>query len=162
MRYHNITKDDMLNGDGVRVVLWLSGCEHHCEGCHNPITWDPNGGLEFTEDTWKELEQSLNRGYISGLTLSGGDPLHVYNRDDVLELCKIVKQRFPHKTIWLYTGYLWEHINNLELLKYVDVLVDGPFKKQYADTAYHWAGSTNQRVIDVQESLKYGRVIRHK
>ena len=161
MRYHNISKDDMLNGDGLRVVLWLSGCEHGCPGCQNPITWDPNSGLIFTGDTWEELEDLLDNDYISGLTLSGGDPLHTINRDEVLELCKMVKHCFPTKTIWLYTGYLWEEIEHLEILDYIDVLVDGPFKKELADITYHWAGSTNQRVIDVQESLKQDRIVEY-
>lgn len=161
MRYHNITKDDMLNGDGLRVVLWLSGCEHGCPGCQNPITWDLNSGLIFDGDAWSEIKELLEKDYISGLTLSGGDPLHHMNREDVLELCKMTKHFFPNKTIWLYTGYLWEEIEHLEILDYIDVLVDGPFKKELADVTYHWAGSTNQRVIDVQESLKQDRIVEY-
>ena len=104
MRYHNITKDDMLNGDGLRVVLWVAGCEHQCKGCHNPITWDINGGIEFDEAARQEIFEELEKPYISGITLSGGDPLHTQNRKEIKELAKEIREKFPDKTIWLYTG----------------------------------------------------------
>ena len=104
MRYHNITKDDMLNGDGLRAVLWLSGCDHHCAGCQNPLTWDPNGGLLFDQKAKEELFDILKRPYISGITFTGGDPLHIANISDVEKLIYEIKERFPDKTIWLYTG----------------------------------------------------------
>lgn len=158
MRYHNITKDDMRNGDGLRVVLWLAGCEHHCPGCQNPITWDPNGGLEFGLDALEELLDDLDHDYISGITFSGGDPLHPNNRDGVMIIASFVKTMM-YKTVWLYTGYLWEKVKDLPVMQYVDVLVDGPFMQDLADVKYPWAGSTNQRVIDVQKSLKTCKVV---
>ncbi len=162
MRYHNITHDDMLNGDGLRTVLWVSGCTHHCEECQNPITWDINGGLLFDEAAESEFFQEASKGYISGVTFSGGDPLHPQNRDEITRLAKKFKQKFPEKNIWLYTGFLWEDIKDLEVIKYTDVLVDGPYKKDLRDTQLHWKGSSNQRVIDVQPSLKNNTVVLHK
>jgi len=159
MRYHNITKDDMLNGDGLRVVLWVSGCDHCCKDCQNPITWDPNGGLLFDEEVKAELYEVLNRDYISGLTLSGGDPLYVTNREDILKLVKEVKEKFPKKTIWLYTGFLWESIKDLEIMNYIDVLIDGEFVVEQLNTQLYWRGSANQRVIDVQKSKTAEKVV---
>lgn len=154
MRYHNITKDDMLNGDGLRVVLWVAGCSHCCKECQNPVTWDPDGGLLFDEEAKKELFTELAKPYISGITFSGGDPLHSVNRLDVRNLMEQIKQEFPNKTIWLYTGDVWERILHYPMLQYVDVLVDGEFKVEEKDVKLLWKGSKNQRVIDVQKSLK--------
>lgn len=154
MRYHNITKDDMLNGDGLRVVLWVAGCSHCCKECQNPVTWDPNGGLLFDEEAKAELFETLEKPYISGITFSGGDPLHSANRLDVRNLMAEIKEKFPNKTIWLYTGDSWENILHYPLLHYVDVLVDGEFKIELKDNNLLWKGSKNQRVIDVQKSLK--------
>lgn len=149
MRYHNITKDDMLNGDGLRVVLWVAGCAHACPGCHNPETWDAAGGIPFDQAAKDELFAELEKDYVSGVTFSGGDPLFPANRETVGVLCREIRQRFPDKTIWLYTGYRWEQIEELELIDTVDVLVDGRFEQALADTALHWRGSANQRLIDV-------------
>lgn len=150
MNYHNITTDDMLNGDGLRVVLWVSGCSHGCKGCHNPQTWDENSGIKFDDESKKELFEKLSKDYISGLTISGGDPLHWSNVDCVLSLIKEIKLTFPDKTIWLYTG---DEVKSMELddrkaeiFALVDVIVDGTFEMQLCDPNYHWAGSTNQRV----------------
>lgn len=154
MRYHNITKDDMLNGDGLRVVLWVAGCSHCCRECQNPVTWDPNGGLLFDEKAKEELFEALGKPYISGITFSGGDPLHSANRMDVKKLMEEIKSRFPNKTIWLYTGDSWESIVHYPLLQFVDVLVDGEFKAEEKDANLLWKGSKNQRVIDVQKTLK--------
>lgn len=147
MNYHNITKDDMLNGDGLRVVLWVAGCEHHCKGCHNPITWDENGGLLFDKAAKQEIFEELKKDYVSGITFSGGDPLHIKNRTDITVLAKEIKEIFPSKTIWLYTGYTYEAVKDLEIISYLDVLVDGKFVKELSDVNYHWAGSTNQKII---------------
>ena len=133
MRYHNITKDDMLNGDGLRVVLWVAGCEHHCPNCQNPVTWDINGGLEFDEAAKKEIFDELEKNYVSGITFSGGDPLHTQNRKDVGAL--------------------------IEDMKYVDVMVDGEFVDGLKDNKLLWRGSTNQKVIDVQKSLEIDKVV---
>ena len=154
MRYHDITKDDMKNGDGLRAVLWVSGCEHACPGCQNPITWDPDDGLIFDEKAKEELFDILSKDYISGLTLSGGDPLFPGNRSDILKLLKEVKESFPEKTVWCYTGYTYEDIKDLEHMKYIDVLVDGRFIESLKDNKYEWAGSTNQRVIRLNEMTK--------
>lgn len=159
MNYHNITKDDMLNGDGLRAVLWLSGCDHGCKECQNPITWDPNGGLPFDEAAREELFEVLGRDYISGVTLSGGDPLFTNNRGEVTELCREIRERFPGKTVWLYTGYTYEQIKMLPVLEYVDVLVDGEFEVDKLDVSAQWRGSINQRVIDVPQTRKLGQIV---
>ena len=159
MRYHNITTDDMLNGDGLRTVLWVSGCNHHCEGCHNPITWDINGGIPFDEDAENELFEKISPDYISGITFSGGDPLHPENRNEITRLAKKVREMFPKKSIWLYTGYTFDEIKDLEIVNYLDVVVDGQFRKDLFEEKLHWKGSANQRVIDVCETLKVGRIV---
>lgn len=153
MRYHNITKDDMLNGDGLRVVLWVAGCTHCCKDCQNPITWDPDGGLKFDQAAKDEIIEQLEKSYISGITFSGGDPLHPANRSEIKLLMKEIKEQYPEKTIWLYTGFLWEEIKDMELMKYVDILVDGEFVVDLKNTKLMWRGSSNQRVIDVPKSL---------
>lgn len=154
MRYHNITKDDMLNGDGLRVVLWVAGCSHCCKGCQNPSTWDPNGGLLFDESAKQEIFEQLDQPYISGITFSGGDPLHCANREGVEKLMVEIKEKYPDKTIWLYTGDSWQNIMYYPMMKYIDVLVDGEFKQDLRDVTLLWKGSSNQRVIDVQATLK--------
>lgn len=178
MNFHNITKDDMNNGSGLRVVLWLSGCSHHCDGCHNKITWDCNNGIPFDIQAKNEIFDELDKDYISGITFSGGDPLHESNLEDMLKLISEIKSKYPTKTIWLYTGYIWEQIHQFikgiskecfifnqtnilrqEIVSLCDVIVDGKFINNLADINYRWAGSTNQRVIDVQKSLKLNKVI---
>ena len=159
MRYHDITNCDMKNGDGLRTVLWVAGCSHRCPGCHNPITWDPNDGIPFDQAAKEEIFEELSRDYISGITLSGGDPLFPGNRDTVAELIYEIKEKFPEKTIWLYTGYLWEDVKDLPGISQVDVLVDGPYVEVLRDTTLHWKGSSNQRVIDVPSTLRAGQVI---
>ena len=159
MRYHDITKDDMLNGEGLRAVLWLSGCSHRCPGCQNPLTWDPDGGLPFDESAKNELFSLLARDYLSGLTLTGGDPLFPANRQEVLSLVREVNARFPDKTIWLYTGYSAEEVFSWEGMPYIDILVDGRYEEAKRDPAALWRGSTNQRVIDVKKSLLEGEFV---
>ncbi len=154
MRYHNITKDDMLNGDGLRVVLWVAGCSHCCEQCHNPSTWDTNGGLLFDAAAKQEIFEQLDKDYISGITFSGGDPLHQANRLDVRNLMAEIKEKYPDKTIWLYTGDSWEDILHYPMMQYVDVLVDGEFHYEELDARLLWKGSKNQRVIDVKATLQ--------
>ena len=125
MNYHNITKCDLKNGEGIRVVLWVSGCEHKCIGCHNPQTWDKNSGIPFDESAKLEIFEELEKDYVTGLTLSGGDPLFKMNRNEVLDLIIEVKNKFPQKDIWCYTGYEFDEIKDLEHIKYIDVLFDG-------------------------------------
>lgn len=159
MKYHSITHYDMCNGDGLRTVLWVSGCTHACHDCHNQITWDPKCGLDFDSETKDELFDTLSGAHVDGLTLSGGDPLHYNNVKDILKLVKEVKEKLPTKTIWLYTGYCYEDISDqvpyMEILKYVDILVDGPYVKQlHGGDNLKWRGSSNQRVIDVQKTIE--------
>lgn len=152
MRYHKISKADIANGPGVRVVLWVSGCEHHCEGCHNPETWSLYSGKLFDEKAKQELFESLNKPYIQGLTISGGDPLHPLNRSHVIALVNELKDKFPSKDIWVYTGYYAtkDTIRDLNC----DVIVDGPFMKDLKDITLRWRGSSNQRIIDVKKSIQ--------
>ena len=153
MRYHNITKDDMLNGDGLRVVLWVAGCDHCCKGCQNPITWDAAGGLLFDDAAKAEIFEQLDKNYISGITFSGGDPLHPANRIDVRNLAMEIKEKYPNKTMWLYTGFTWEEIAHYPIMQYLDVVVEGPFILERRDVKLLWKGSDNQRVVDVKRTL---------
>lgn len=162
MRYHNITKDDMLNGDGLRTVLWVAGCSHGCKNCQNPITWDICGGIPFDEAAKKELFLELEKSYVSGITFSGGDPLHVQNREEVGALVEEIHEKFPEKTIWMYTGYQWEEVEDLPFMRYVDVLVDGRFVEKLKDVNLHWKGSSNQKVIDVKKTLAAGEIVLHE
>ncbi len=161
MRYHNITKDDMLNGDGLRVVLWVAGCSHGCKGCQNPITWDPEGGVPFGEEDKAEIFEQLDKSYIEGITFSGGDPLHERNVKEITALAKEIKEKYPQKTIWLYTGYTWEEVKDLEVIRYLDVLVDGKFDLATRDVNLKWKGSLNQKVIDVPKTRELGLVVLH-
>ncbi|MBQ7265114.1 MAG: anaerobic ribonucleoside-triphosphate reductase activating protein [Firmicutes bacterium] len=159
MRYHNITHDDMLNGQGLRTVLWVAGCEHRCNGCQNPITWDLEGGLPFDEEAEKELFSYLNKDYIHGITFSGGDPLHPQNRNEITRLAKIAKEKYPEKTVWLYSGYEWDEVKDLEVMKYTDIFIDGKFVEELKDNNLHWKGSSNQKTIDVQKSLSTKKTV---
>lgn len=161
MNYHNISKNNMLNGDGLRVVLWVSGCSQNCKGCQNPQTHDKNSGILFDDEAEKELFEALKPKYVSGLTLSGGHPLEQYNLPQCTRLAIKFKELYPSKTLWVYTGFKWEDVKNYDIMKYVDVLCDGRFIEALKDNNAHWVGSTNQRVIDVQRSLKEEKVILH-
>ena len=162
MNYHNIKHDDMVNGDGLRVTLFVSGCSNHCKGCQNPQTWDPESGITFDTSAMSEILDYLGRDYISGLTISGGDPFFPSNIHTVTEICDLCKLIAPCKTIWLYTGYHWEQVKDLEVLRYIDVLVEGPYIEAERDIKMHWAGSKNQRVIDVPSSLASNEIILYK
>ena len=147
MKYHNITNDDLLNGDGLRTILWVSGCNHYCPGCQNPVTWNPDDGIEFDAQAEQELWSYIDKDYCSGLTLSGGDPMFPRNRSRIHKLCRDFRKRYgDSKTIWMYTGYRLEEIKHEPVLKLIDVIVDGEFVQALADVNYHWGGSTNQRV----------------
>lgn len=147
MNFHRIESTNLSNGLGWRVVLWVSGCSHHCEGCHNPETWDPESGKQFTVEHLKKIIEFLDKPYVKGLTLTGGDPLMLKNRASILEIVKAVKSNCPTKDIWLYTGYKYEEIKDLEILKYVDVIVDGKFEIENRDITLPFRGSTNQKII---------------
>ena len=182
MNYHNITYPDMNNGDGLRVVLWLSGCSHHCYNCQNPQTWDVNSGIPFDESAKEELFRELDKDYISGLTLSGGDPLHEANLDSVLDLVNEIRLSFPNKSIWIYSGYTWEECQpfseegllkgsdfapNLqkilqkrqEIISKCDVMVDGRYIDSKRNVQAKWRGSDNQHVIDIKQSLQQNKLI---
>lgn len=149
MNYHDIVKDDMLNGEGLRVTLFVAGCSHNCKGCQNPETWDPNGGIAFDEAAKTEIYEELSKDYISGLTLTGGDPLYETNVDVLTELLRDVKMQYPDKNVWLYTGSVYEEVKHLPIFAYVDVVVDGPYVEEERDTTLRWRGSSNQRVIRI-------------
>lgn len=159
MNYHNITHNDILNGSGLRVVLWVAGCEHRCHNCHNQMTWDICGGLPFDAEAKEEILQALKQEHISGVTLSGGDPLHPLNRGTVEDLICEINQKYPEKNIWIYTGYSWEEVKNLPLMRFVTVLVDGKFVEDLKYKGLKWRGSANQHVIDVQASLQNNEII---
>jgi len=161
MRYHDITYDDMRNGDGLRVTLWVSGCDHRCLNCQNKITWDPDDGLIFDDKAQEELMNALSKDYILGLTISGGDPLFQTNIDEVTALCKKVKLTFPEKNIWLYTGSLYEEISNMQVMDYIDICVDGEYIDAQKDIKLKWRGSSNQRVIDVKKTKASNQIMLH-
>lgn len=165
MNYHDIKHDDMNNGPGLRVTLFVSGCDHYCNGCQNPETWDTKSGIPFDNTAIEEIFKQLDNDYISGITFSGGDPLNANNRVEVCSLIHQIRLKYgKSKSIWIYTGYTWEEIVNTltPVLLGVDVLIDGMFQKDLADVNYHWAGSTNQRVIDVQRSLEEKKIVLYK
>lgn len=153
---------DTANGPGIRTTLFVSGCNHKCEGCHNPETWDENSGKLFSGATINEIIASLAYHYINGLSISGGDPLHPSNRSQVSMLAHIIKYTYPSKSIWLWTGYLYEDIKDLPIMEYVDVLVDGPFILSKRDITLPYSGSTNQRVIDVKKTRELGDIVLYK
>lgn len=166
MRYHNITHDDMKNGDGIRVVLWVAGCEHHCPECQNPQTWDSESGIPFKIDDWYEIQEELSKDYVAGITFSGGDPLAPYNKYEVERLVQLIRLIFgDSKTIWIYTGYTFEQLIQANdptlnsILSNIDILVDGEYKKELRNTNLKWRGSSNQRVIDVKKSLAENKVV---
>lgn len=162
MNYIKITKCDIANGPGVRVVLWLSGCSHHCFNCHNPHTWDPNEGMKFDASAEKELFDALSPSYVKGITFSGGDPMFEGNRSEVVRLMKLIKEKLPDKSIWMYTGYTWEYLQTVEecrqAAKLADVVVDGPFIQNEYSIDLLWRGSKNQRVIDTKKTYENGEI----
>ena len=177
MNYHKIEKTSIVNGTGIRVVLWVSGCSLHCKGCHNPETWSVNSGKLFDEEAKRELFEVLDKPYIQGVTFSGGHPLEDENVETIYSLIKEIKEKFPDKDIWLYTGYTWNYIfhrvitDNFDfkrdlaidyrkkIVELCDVLVDGKYIEELRDITLKWKGSSNQRVIDVQESLKKNEIV---
>lgn len=167
MRYHNITKADMLNGEGLRVVLWTSGCLHHCPACQNALTWNENDGLPFDDEAIQEIYHELEADWCNGLTLSGGDPLFPKSRKTIRDLVTNVKKLYPTKTIWSYTGYTWEELMEQmktdeylkDILMHLDVLLEGRFVLKLASEKIRYVGSSNQRIIDVPKSLDSGEIV---
>lgn len=172
MNYADIKYPDIQDGDGIRVALYVSGCHFHCKECHNPEAWDFHYGKKFTDETIEEIMKLLRKSYVNGLSLLGGEPLEPVNQEGLLPLVKRVKEELPEKDIWCWTGYRFDtdvldkmykqNKVTKELLKYIDIMVDGQFEieNKIGDLAFR--GSTNQRKIDVQESLKQGEIVRLK
>ena len=158
MRYNKIRKMDISDGPGVRVSIFMQGCEFHCKNCFNPETWDFKKGKEFTDETINRVLELAAKDYIAGLSILGGEPMHPKNIEGTLELAKAFKEKYPEKTIWVWSGFLFEDLKDKEVLKYINVLVDGQYKDELHDFRLKYRGSSNQRVIDVQKSLKRGKV----
>lgn len=159
MRYNKIRKMDISNGEGVRVSIFMQGCSFHCKGCFNEETWDFNDGLEFTDDTIDEVINLSNNTYIKGLSILGGEPLHPSNIDGTTKLVKKFRETYPDKTIWIWTGFLYENIKDKEVLDYIDVLVEGQFKIDLVDLTLKWRGSSNQKVIDMKKTKKKNDIV---
>lgn len=167
MNYIKITKTDIANGAGVRCVLWVSGCDVHCKGCHNPCSWDFDAGQPFDDAAMEELIEALSRPWVQGLTLSGGHPLAYNNLPEVYQVCKAVRERLPEKDIWLYTGYElrahdfdksvdigWDNaLLRNHILAMCDVVVDGKYEESLRDISLKFRGSSNQRIIDVKKTI---------
>ena len=156
MNYGRIKKNDIANGPGVRVSLFVSGCRNHCTGCFNPETWDFGYGELFTRKTEKEIIKALRPSWIQGLSILGGDPMEPENQRALLPLLKRIRVMLPDKDIWLYTGYCYENIRNAEILKWIDVLVDGSFIEAEKDITLTFRGSRNQRIIPLKKGQPYG------
>lgn len=173
MNYHKIEKTSIANGTGIRVVLWCSGCRVGCRGCHNKQTWDFNSGKLFDDIAKQKLFEALDKSYIQGITLSGGHPLEPENVETVYLLVKEIKEKFPTKDIWLYTGYTWEmifpevvtddfNLNRFyrqEIVRMCDVVVDGPYIEEQRDITLKFRGSKNQRLIDVKQTLEQNKIV---
>lgn len=161
MNYHDIKHDNMVNGTGLRCVLFVSYCDKKCSGCHNKETWDADSGIPFDREAKEEIWEALSHDYIDGITLSGGDPFAKKNIDETSRLIHDIKTDFPNKTVWVYTGERYEHLLNsyYYALTNVDVLVDGKFVQELLSPDIPWVGSSNQRVISVQESLKQDKIV---
>ena len=159
MRYAKIRKMDISNGPGVRVSIFFQGCAFHCKNCFNPETWDFDGGLEFNDSVIDQIIELCKEDHITGLSMLGGEPMHPNNIEGTLKLAKRFKKEYPKKNIWVWSGFLFDALKDKEVLKYIDVLVDGQFIDEKKDLRLKWRGSSNQRVIDVQKSLKQGKVV---
>ena len=160
MRYNKIRKMDISNGPGVRVSIFFQGCSFKCDGCFNPDTWDFCGGQEFTDETIERVLELCDKDYIVGLSMLGGEPMHPTNLPGTTKLAKAFKERFPNKSLWSWSGFTYEdYVSKQEVINYLDVLVDGQYKDELRDPKLKYAGSSNQRAIDVKKSLKAGKVI---
>lgn len=153
MKISGISHPDVNNGLGFRITVWVSGCIHHCKGCHNPETWDFNNGRDFTEEDKKKVFELLDKPYIKGVTFSGGDPLCSYK--DVLGFAREIKEKYPDKDIWVFTGFSFEHVREhmSEILTYVDYIVDGRFVEEERDVSLAFRGSKNQRIWKKEEGI---------
>jgi anaerobic ribonucleoside-triphosphate reductase activating protein len=158
MRYYKVVKNDIANGVGIRTSLFVQGCNFKCKGCFNSSTWDFNGGNEWNKETQNKFIQLGNRDYIKGYSILGGEPLA--QDESILDLVKDIKSK-TNKSIWMWTGFLYESLNDFqkEVISYVDVLIDGQFKEELKDLSLQFRGSSNQRIIDIKESIKQERVV---
>jgi len=160
MRYNKIRKMDIADGPGVRVSIFMQGCTFNCKQCFNPDTHDFNGGKEFTEDTINRILELGENETVKGLSILGGEPMHPKNIEGTTELAKAFKQKFPEKTVWSWTGYSFDKdLKDKEVSKYIDVLVDGQYVDELRNPKLKYCGSSNQRVIDVQKSLKEDKLV---
>ena len=168
MNYGTIKNYDIANGTGVRVSLFVSGCRHHCKGCFNSETWDFNYGNPYTKEVEAQILEALKPAYIQGFSLLGGEPFEPENQGPIVELLRQVKKAYPQKSIWAFSGYLYEKITShtlgdwavtQEFLSYLDVLVDGPFVEEKKNLALRFRGSENQRLIDMPATLASGKIV---
>ena len=160
MRYNVIRKMDISNGPGVRVSVFMQGCAFHCKNCFNPETWDFDGGKEFNQSTIDEVLDLCGKSHIKGLSILGGEPMHPKNIEATTELAKAFKEKYPDKNLWVWSGFKFDKdLKDKEVLNYVDVLVDGTYADELHDPTLKWRGSSNQRVIDVQKSLKENDIV---
>ena len=160
MRYNLVRKMDISNGPGVRVSVFMQGCEFHCKNCFNPETWNFEGGKEFTDEIINDILDLCSPKHIVGLSILGGEPMHPKNIDGTTKLARAFKEKYPNKTLWAWSGFKFdEYVKDKEIVKYLDVLVDGQYVDELHDPTLKWRGSSNQRVIDVQKSLQEGKII---
>lgn len=160
MRYNKIRKMDIADGPGVRVSIFMQGCSFNCKNCFNPETHDFAGGKEFTEETINRVLELCDKDYVKGLSILGGEPMHPKNIQGTTELAKCFKEKFPEKNLWVWSGFTFDKdLRDKEALKYIDVLVDGQYVDELHNPKLEWRGSSNQRVIDVQQSLKANKVV---
>ena len=160
MRYNKIRKMDIADGPGVRVSIFMQGCTFNCKNCFNPETHNFDGGEEFTDQTIEKVLDLCNKEHIAGLSILGGEPMHPKNIEGTTKLAKAFKERFPNKTLWAWSGFSFDkNLKDKEIVNYLDVLVDGQFEEEKRNPKLEWRGSENQRVIDVQKSLKVGEII---
>ncbi len=160
MRYNLIRKMDISNGPGVRVSIFMQGCHFHCKNCFNPETWNFEGGKEFNDNTINKVLELCNKDEVKGLSILGGEPMHPNNIEGTTRLAKAFKEKYPDKDIWVWSGFRFdEDLKDKEVLNYIDVLVDGTYKDELHNPTLKWKGSSNQRVIDVQKSLKNNEIV---
>lgn len=162
MRYNKIRKMDISNGPGIRVSIFMQGCTFHCKNCFNSETWDFNKGIEFTDETINTVLELCSNSHVTGLSILGGEPMHEKNILGTTKLSRLFKEKYPDKSLWIWTGNLFEDIKDMEVLNYIDVLVDGRYEDELHDFRLKWCGSSNQRVIDVKKSLKKNKVVLYK
>ncbi len=160
MRYNKIRKMDISDGPGVRVSVFFQGCEFNCKNCFNTETHDFSGGKEFTDETINKILEISDKDYIEGLSILGGEPMHPKNIEGTTKLAKAFKEKFPNKTVWAWSGFKYDtYLKDKEIVNYLDVLVDGQYVDSLHDPTLKWRGSSNQRVINIPESIKNNEIV---